>query len=60
MDMVLYALIKGKIENMPQDEVKIGDYKIFFVNEIPSTRESNAIYFVIGNGQENDQIFIGK
>ena len=60
MDMVLYALIKGKIENMPQDEVKIGAYKIFFVNEIPSTRESNAIYFVIGDGQENDQIFIGK
>ena len=60
MDMVLYALIKGKIENMPQDEVKIGAYKIFFVNEIPSTRESDAIYFVIGNGQENDQIFIGK
>lgn len=60
MDMVLYALIKGKIENIPQDEVKIGDYKIFVVNEIPSTRESDAIYIVIGECQENDQIFIGK
>ena len=60
MDMVLYALIKGKIGNMPQDVAKFGEYKIYFVNDIPNIRESNAIYFVIGEGHEGDQIFIGK
>lgn len=61
MDMVLYSLIKKEIENTPKDKVdNIEGYEIRFVNDIPETREANTIYFVIGEGQEGDRIFIGQ
>lgn len=60
MDMVLYSLIKGKIENTSHDVARFGEYKICFVNDMPNIRESNTIYFVVGESHEGDQIFIGK
>ncbi len=61
MDMVLYALIKKEIENTPKDKVSsVGGYEISFVNSIPENRGANTIYFVMGEGQEGDRIYIGQ
>lgn len=61
MDMVLYALLKKEMEETPKDKVdNVGGYEIRFVNSIPSLRESNTIYFVMGEGKDTDKIVIGK
>lgn len=61
MDMVLYTLLKKEIEETPEDKVdNVGGYEIRFVSSIPTTREDNTIYFVIGEGKDDDSIFIGQ
>lgn len=61
MDMVLYALLKKEIDETPKDKVdNVDGYEIRFANSIPTTREDNTIYFVIGEGEDNDSIFIGQ
>lgn len=61
MDMVLYSLIQKEIKDFPKDRfVKVGGYEIRFVSEIPKVREENTIYFVMGEGQSEDNIYIGK
>ena len=60
MDMVLYALIKQKMKDkLPQID-SVGGYEIRIVDALPNTTEENTIYFIIGEGSENDGIVIGK
>lgn len=60
MDMVLYSLIKHKAKEIESQIDSVGEYKIRFVNDIPTTVEDNTIYFIIGEGQEDDLIAIGQ
>lgn len=60
MDMVLYSLIKRKAKEIESQIDSVGGYKIRFVNDIPTTVENNTIYFIIGEGQEDDLIAIGQ
>lgn len=60
MDMVLYSLIKRKAKEIESQIDSVGGYKIRFVNDIPTTVEDNTIYFIIGEGQEDDLIAIGQ
>lgn len=61
MDMVLYSLLKKEIASTPKDKVdNVGGYEIRFVNAIPSTREAKTLYFVLGEGHEDDNVVIGK
>lgn len=60
MDMVLYSLIKRKAKEIESQIDSVGEYKIRFVNDIPTTVEDNTIYFIIGEGQEDDLIAIGQ
>lgn len=60
MDMVLYSLIKHKAKEIESQIDSVGGYKIRFVNDIPTTVEDNTIYFIIGEGQEDDLIAIGQ
>lgn len=61
MDMVLYSLMKQKIEESPDTQVdNIGGYELRFVDSIPTTRDANTIYIVMGEGQDGDGIVVGK
>lgn len=60
MDMVLYALIKQKMKNNLSQIDNVGGYEIRIVDALPNTTEENTIYFIMGEGSENDGIVIGK
>ena len=60
MDMVLYALIKQKIKDKLPQMDNVGGYEIRIVDTLPNTTEENTIYFIMGEGSENDGIVIGK
>ena len=60
MDMVLYALIKQKMKNNLSQIDNVGGYEIRIVDALPNTTEENTIYFIMGEGNENDGIVIGK
>jgi hypothetical protein len=67
MDMVLYSLLKGKINNTEGNKEStvdtVGDYKIEFVTSLPNSRNANTIYFVlrepIRDGIFADKIIVG-
>lgn len=61
MDMVLYSMVKKEIENAPKDKVdNVCGYEIRFVTSVPNQRDTNTIYFVLGQGNNSDGIVIGK
>ena len=61
MDMVLYSLMKQKIEDAPNTQVdNVGGYELRFVDSIPITRDANTIYIVMGEGRDGDRIVVGK
>ena len=61
MDMVLYSMIKKEIDETPKDKVdNVGGYEIRFVDSIPTTRNANTIYFIMGESKDADKIAIGK
>ena len=60
MDMVLYSLMKNKINNTPTGQVdNVGGYEIRFVEILPTERDKNTLYFVLGEYKVGDKINIG-
>lgn len=60
MDMVLYSLVKNKISNTPTGQIdNVGGYEIRFVEILPTKREENTLYFVLGEYKVGDKINIG-
>lgn len=63
MDMVLYALLKGKIDERSLSSTsnvdKVGDYEIRIVGSIPEVREENYIYIVTRTVKPKDTMVVG-
>lgn len=61
MDMVLYSLLKNKIERTETNQVdNVGGYEIRIVDSKPSVGDSNTIYFVRGGTpNQEDKLIVG-
>jgi hypothetical protein len=63
MDMVLYALLKGKIDEHTLSSTskvdKVGDYEIRIVDSIPEVRNENYIYIVTRAVKPKDTMVVG-
>ena len=63
MDMVLYALLKGKIDEQTLSSTgkvdKVGDYEIRIVDSIPDVKEENYIYIVTRTAKPKDTMVVG-
>ena len=61
MDMVLYSLLKNKIDGTETNQVdSVGEYEIRIVDSKPSVGSSNTIYFVRGGTpSQEDKLVVG-
>lgn len=61
MDMVLYSLLKKKIDGVATGQVdSVGNYEIRIVNSKPSVGDSNTIYLVCeGTPNQEDKLVVG-
>ena len=52
MDMTLYALLKGMINNI--DVEQVNGIKIEIVDSLPTNRDPNTLYIIMGEEESGD------